>query len=178
MSIQPAYLDHSNISHYILPDELVHVPEQGVDVDEIDLQYFWSNSPTFSFTVIRKSTGDVLFDTRGSKLVYENQFIEFVSQLPEDYNLYGMGEQIRDFKLRDNFTVTFYAADAGDPIDLNIYGVHPFYHDTRYYEVNESTGKRTLVSTTNASATGNYESLSHGVYQRNAHVRIIPIAYS
>lgn len=96
ISIQPAYLDSSNMSQYILSNELVHLPEQGVvmsDTQDIDLQFSWSNDPSFSFTVLRKSTGDVLFDTRGSVLVYENQFIEFVSQLPEDYNLYGMGER-------------------------------------------------------------------------------------
>ena len=83
------------MSQYILPDELVHLPEQGVvmtDTQDIDLQFSWSNVPTFGFTVLRKSTGDILFDTTGSVLVYENQFIEFVSQLPENYNLYGMGE--------------------------------------------------------------------------------------
>ena len=95
ISIQPAYLDSSNMSQYILPDELVHLPEQGVvmtDTQDIDLQFSYFNEPTFGFTVLRKSTGDVLFDTTGSVLVYENQFIEFVTQLPENYNLYGMGE--------------------------------------------------------------------------------------
>ncbi|KAI6827244.1 Alpha-glucosidase [Hortaea werneckii] len=172
ISIQPTHLDASNRSHYILPDELVHLPEHGV-VDalaqEVDLQFSWSNDPTFTFTVVRKSTGDVLFDTTGSVLVYENQFIEFVTQLPENYNLYGMGERIHDLRLGNNFTATFYAADAGDPIDGNIYGNHPFYLDTRYYEVDEKCGERTLVTTQNVSATGNYESLSHGVYLRNAH---------
>lgn len=129
----------------------------------------WSNDPTFSFSVIRKSTGDILFDTRGSKLVYEDQFIEFVSQLPEDYNLYGMGERIHGLRLGNNFTATFYAADSGDTIDRNIYGNHPVYLDTRYYEVDNSTGERTLVTTQNVSADGNYESYSHGVYLRNAH---------
>ncbi|KAK0261523.1 hypothetical protein LTR48_003077 [Friedmanniomyces endolithicus] len=114
------------MSQYILPDDLVHLPEQGVvqsDTQDVDLLFTWSNDPSFSFTVLRKSTGDVLFDTRGSVLVYENQFIEFVSQLPQDYNLYGMGEQIHNLRLGNNYTTTFYAADAGDPIDGNIYGL-------------------------------------------------------
>ena len=160
------------MSQYILPSSLVYAPEQDVvlsDTQDIDLQFSWSNNPTFSFTVVRKSTGDVLFDTSGSVLVYENQFIEFVSQLPRNYNLYGMGERIHGLRLGNNFTATFYAADAGDPIDGNIYGNHPFYLDTRYYEVDDSTGDRTLVTTQDVSASGNYESLSHGVYLRNAH---------
>jgi alpha-glucosidase len=80
-----------------------------------------------------------------------------------------MGERIHGLRLGNNFTATFYAADAGDPIDGNIYGNHPFYLDTRYYEISNSTGERTLVTTQDVSADGNYESYSHGVYLRNAH---------
>ena len=123
ISIQPTYLSTSNVSQYLLPDELIYLPEQGVaqsDTQDVDLQFSYTNEPTFSFKVVRKSTGDVLFDTTGSVLVYENQFIEFVSQLPENYNLYGMGERIHGLRLGTNFTATFYAADAGDPIDGNV----------------------------------------------------------
>ncbi|KAF2770213.1 putative alpha-glucosidase [Teratosphaeria nubilosa] len=170
--VQPSYIDASNASQYILSEELVPLPskaENGTQTQDIDLQFIWSNEPTFSFTVIRKSTGDVVFDTRGSVLVYENQFIEFVSQLPEEYNLYGMGERIHDLRLGNNFTATFYAADIGDTIDSNIYGNHPVYLDTRYFEVNGSTGVRALITTQNVSATGHYEAYTHGVYLRNAH---------
>jgi alpha-glucosidase len=138
-------------------------------IDDIDLAFSWTNEPTFSFVVTRKSTGDVLFDTRGSVLVYEDQFIEFVSQLPEQYNLYGMGERIHGLRLGNNFTATFYAADAGDPIDGNIYGNHPFYLDTRYFEVDGDSGERTLVTTQDVSVDKTYETWSHGVYMRNAH---------
>lgn len=120
VNIKPLHLDSSNITHYVLSPELVNLPQQGVpepETENIDLQFSWSNDPSFSFTVVRKSTGDVLYDTRGSVLVYENQFIEFVTQLPENYNLYGMGERIHGLKLGNNFTATFYAADAADPID-------------------------------------------------------------
>lgn len=41
--------------------------------------------------------------------------------------------------------------------------------DTRYYEIDNATGERTLVITQNTTADGNYESWSHGVYQRNSH---------
>lgn len=171
VSIQPTYLDSSNASQYILPSNLVHEPRQGIGGGkaDIDLEFSLSNEPTFSFMVVRKSTADVLFDTRGSVLVYENQFIEFVSQLPDNYNLYGMGERIHGLRLGNNFTATFWAADAGDPIDGNIYGNHPFYLDTRYYEVDSSSGERTLVTDQDVSADGAYETYSHGVYLRNAH---------
>jgi alpha-glucosidase len=67
--------------------------------------------------VTRKATGDVLFDTKGSVLVYEDQFIEFVTCLPKDYNLYGIGEHIQQLRLLENLTLTLYASDIGDPID-------------------------------------------------------------
>jgi alpha-glucosidase len=172
VNIKPAYLDNSNITQYILSPDLVDLPQQGVpdpETEDIDLQFSWSNDPSFSFTVVRKSTGDVLYDTRGSVLVYENQFIEFVTQLPEDYNLYGMGERIHGLRLGNNFTATFFAADAGDPIDGNIYSNHPFYLDTRYYEVDEKTGSHTLVTSQNTSADVDYVGRSHGVYQRSSH---------
>ncbi|KAI9876605.1 MAG: hypothetical protein M1830_006123 [Pleopsidium flavum] len=160
------------MSHYILPDRLVHEPtldgEAKVESLTNDLGFYWSNEPTFSFTVIRRNTGDVLFTTEGSKLVFENQFIEFASSLPENYNLYGLGESIHGLRLGNNFTKTIYAADVGDPVDYNIYGSHPFYLETRYFEVDATTGNLALL-TGNSSTQNDYISYSHGVYLRNAH---------
>ncbi|KXS96637.1 hypothetical protein AC578_6907 [Pseudocercospora eumusae] len=173
LNIHPAYLDSKNTSQYILSEDLVPVPRQGfpsTDTQDIDLQFSWTNDPTFGFTVVRKSTGDVLFDTTGSVLVYENQFIEFVSQMPENYNIYGMGERIHGLRLGNNFTTTFYAADVGDPIDQNIYGTHPFYLDTRYFQVDTETGAHTLLANaSNVMSDGEYVGMSHGVFLRNAH---------
>ena len=52
---------------------------------------------------------------------------------------------------------------------MNIYGSHPFYLDTRYYEKEPTTGNLTLVTTQNTTADTDYVSYSHGVYNRNAH---------
>lgn len=121
IKIIPAVLEASNMSHYILADSLVHEPtvDCGATTESLtnDLGFVWSNEPTFSFTVFRRSTADVLFSTEGTKLVFENQFIEFASPLPENYNLYGLGETIHGLRLGNNFTKTFWAADVGDPID-------------------------------------------------------------
>lgn len=169
INISPAYLSAENMTQYILPEHLVQLPQPGSlnSTGESDLQFTWSNEPSFSFTVLRKSTGDVIFSTEGTVLVYENQFIEFVSALPENYNLYGLGERIHGLRLGNNFTATFYAADVGDPIDTNLYGNHPFYLDTRYYEVDATSGNMTLLAG-NATANASYVSYSHGVYLRNA----------
>lgn len=123
VKIVPAYVDTSNSSQYLLPTNLVHQPTVDADADTTsltnDLSFVWSNEPTFSFSVYRKSTGDSLLSTAGTKLVFENQFIEFASSLPDQYNLYGLGESIHGFRLGNNFTKTMYAADIGDPIDVS-----------------------------------------------------------
>jgi alpha-glucosidase len=172
VEITPTYVDSSNSSWYVLSEALVPKPTIDADANstalDTDLNFVWSNDPTFSFSVIRQSTGDVLFSTTGTKLVFENQFIEFASSLPENYNLYGMGEVIHGLRMGNNLTRTFYAADVGDPIDYNIYGDHSFYLDTRYYEVDATTGNLTYAANA-TNATAQYVSYSHGVYMRNAH---------
>lgn len=118
--ITPTYVDASNASWYLLPEELVpRSKSSGVrmPVSRHDLFVDWSNEPTFNFKVIRRSNGDVLFNTGCNVLVYENQFIEFGTSLPWDYNLYGLGERFQNLRLLNNTVLTTYAADKADPID-------------------------------------------------------------
>lgn len=118
--ITPTHIDASNTSWYLLDEHMVPRPladKDGSSENDSDLEFTWSNDPSFGFTVTRKSTGDVVFDTVGSVLVYQNQFIEFVTALPDNYNLYGLGEHIQQLRLLPNATMTIYNADAGDPID-------------------------------------------------------------
>lgn len=170
---QPTVMDNSNISHYVTPPTLVSQPGINADAENTvpmnDLLFVHGNDPTFWFKVLRKSTSDQLFSTQGNKLVFQNQFVELKSPLPEDYNLYGLGETIRPLRLSNNFTKTMYAADAGDPIDLNIYGSFPVYYDTRYYETDGESGNVTYVPWNATTADGNYTSSTHGVYYRNPH---------
>jgi alpha-glucosidase len=160
-----------------VPEDLIPRPQVEDSSEGSDLEFNWGNDPSFWFNVCRKSTGDVLFSTQGTHLVYENQFVEFVNSLPEDYNLYGLGERIHGLRLNNNFTATFYAADVGDPIDRNLYGSHPFYLETRYFNKG-SNGTTPLKQTElnqqsvgyDAKPSGSpYESRSHGVYYRNTH---------
>ena len=121
VKISPAVIDSSNASQYIIPDNIVQRPTADSDVDASsltsDLEFVWSNKPTFSFSVLRVSTGDILFSTDNTILIFENQFVEFVSTLPENYNLYGLGESIHSLRLGNNYTKTIYAVDVGDVID-------------------------------------------------------------
>ncbi|KAK3393584.1 putative alpha-glucosidase precursor [Podospora didyma] len=172
IQIQPRYLGRENETWFVLPEALVPRPDDSSRVTESShpLEVSWSNEPSFSFTVTRKETKNVLFTTKGSVLVYEDQFIEFVSSLPDNYNLYGLGEVMHGFRLGNNLTRTLYAADVGDVIDANIYGNHPIYLDTRYF-TNEKGG---LVYAANATdKTAKYVSYTHGVFLRNVHAQEI-----
>ncbi|KAI9892751.1 MAG: hypothetical protein M1814_001171 [Vezdaea aestivalis] len=174
VEIVPASISSSNYTHYILPPEFgvlkpgVENGAAGVSKDS-DIAFEYSNNPSFSFSVKRKSTGDTLFSTSGNVLVYEDQFIEFASALPENYNIYGLGDVMTRFKLDNNLTRTFYAADVGDALDANLYGSHPFYLDTRYYETDKASGNMSLVTSSQTDPSKSYKSYSHGVYLRNAH---------
>ena len=49
------------------------------------------NDPVFSFKVIRKSSGSILFDTSLGGLTFSDQFLQISTRLPST-NLYGLGE--------------------------------------------------------------------------------------
>ncbi|KAJ4379014.1 hypothetical protein N0V86_005891 [Didymella sp. IMI 355093] len=112
----------------------------------------WSNDPTFQFRVKRAKTGEAIFDTFGHKIVFEDQFLELVTNMEPEYNIYGLPEAIRgSFRLPNQYTQTFwnqYNEMNDQPIDANMHSTHPVYLETRY---------------------GNGSSKSHVVYGRNLH---------
>ena len=101
----------------------------------------------------------MIFDTSGTKLVFETQFVEFVTAMPEEYNLYGLGETIHALRLGNNFTKTMWNSDNGDTPDRNLYGTHPVYYDTRYFETADD-GSSKYVPWNEASSGANYSSMS------------------
>jgi alpha-glucosidase len=118
VNIVPSHYDASNESWYILPESLVPKPSASATASgKSDFAFTWSNEPSFNFQVIRKATGDILFNTAGSVLVFENQFLEFVTSVPENYNVYGLSEHMHALRLGNNFTSTSWNVDIGDPID-------------------------------------------------------------
>jgi alpha-glucosidase len=81
--IYPKYIAPSNSSEYILPAHIVEQPgwDGKATNASSDLKFDWSNDPTFQFKVSRVSTGEELFSTYGHVVVYEDQFIELVTNM-------------------------------------------------------------------------------------------------
>lgn len=44
----------------------------------------------FSFTVVRQSTGEVLFNSSG--IIFEDQYLELTTSLPSPNYIYGLGK--------------------------------------------------------------------------------------
>jgi alpha-glucosidase len=163
VEIVPSSVDSSNESYYILsPDYVAKPSQESGTASSSDLTFSWSNDPSFFFEITRNKTGDVIFSTKGSHLVFENQFLEFVTTEPSNYHWYGLGEVIHSLDLGNNLTRTLYGADVGDPIDRNLYSSHPFALETRWYEDNGSKSK-------DESKKASHTSYSHGIYFRNTH---------
>lgn len=113
--IVPKYISPANSSEYILPPFLTGYPgaEKGAGAANNDLEFTWSNDPSFQFRVSRKGSGEVIFDTYGNTIIFEDQFLEIATAMVPEYNLYGLAENTFSFRLGNNYTQTFYAADAG-----------------------------------------------------------------
>lgn len=124
----------TNSTVYQVPDEVFPRPGFGqwCSPKNSNLKFDFTAEP-FSFAVSRSDTGEVLFDTSGSKLVFESQYVHLSTKLPASPHLYGLGEHSDHFMLNStNYTRTIYTRDAyGTPQGQNLYGAHPVYFDHR-----------------------------------------------
>ena len=123
-----------NHTVYQIPDEVFPRPGFGqwASPHNSNLKFDFIAEP-FSFSVSRADTGEVLFDTTGNTLIFENQYVYLKTNLPENPYLYGLGEHSDSFRLNTtNYTRTIYTADNfGTPFGENLYGAHPVYFDHR-----------------------------------------------
>lgn len=121
---------------YVLPEHLIRKPKTegnflSYDFADSDLVFEYYEDD-FAFDVIRQSNGETLFSTVGNPLVFSNQFIQLNTSLPKGHQITGLGESIHGSIQEPGAVKTLYANDVGDPVDGNIYGVHPVYYDQRY----------------------------------------------
>ncbi|KAE9019239.1 hypothetical protein PR001_g13929 [Phytophthora rubi] len=138
---------------YEVPGLPVRRQEHGDDVSANESDYKVHFTPwPFGVAVTRRHSGEVLFNSTPptereqdgasfSGLVFENQFLEFSTQLAEtedgdDPILYGLGERVGPARLHadeggDLYPMFARAPNASAPIHTrsggdNLYGVHPF----------------------------------------------------
>ncbi|RLV83702.1 hypothetical protein DV515_00016396, partial [Chloebia gouldiae] len=99
----------------------------GVTAEEANYEVEFSDDSSH-FTVKRKSTGTVLWDSPLVDLFFSNQFLEITTTVPST-SVYGFGEHEHPtFKHNMDFvTYGMYARDQPPTSFANLYGVHPFY---------------------------------------------------
>lgn len=85
-----------------------------------------------NLVVTRASDNVVLFDTTNAgDIVYENQYLSIATGLPQNANIYGIGERAAPLKLPSGKTYTIFARDTATPYLQNVYGSHAFYMEMR-----------------------------------------------
>ena len=74
-----------------------------------------------------------MFDTTGAELVFESQYLRLRTRLPNDPNLYGLGEHSDSFRLKTkDYIRTIWARDSfAVPEGTNLYSAHPVYYEHR-----------------------------------------------
>jgi alpha-glucosidase len=107
-------------------------PSSGIHSKDANIQFNYVASP-FSFSITRAKTGEVLFDTSAASIVFETQYLRLRTSLPENPNLYGLGEHSDPFRLNTtNYIRTLWSQDAyAIPNGANLYGNHPVYFEHR-----------------------------------------------
>ena len=94
----------------------------------------------FGFWIVRKDSEEIIFDTRTfnprvKPLIFEKGYLQITSALPQEANIYGLGEVLASSGFRrdpNNVTQAMWACDSGGtPVNQNLYGSHPVYLEHR-----------------------------------------------
>ena len=121
-------------TRYEVPQSVLPRPSanKSVSTKSAAIQFTYTVSP-FSFTIIRTKTSEVLFSTASHPLIFEPQYLRLKTDLPQNANIYGLGEHTDSFRLSAyNTTRTFWSRDAyGIATGTNLYGNHPVYFEHR-----------------------------------------------
>ena len=116
-----------------MPESVFPRPKAAGGTERKSAVKFNYKEEPFSFSVMRAKTGEVLFDTSAASLVFESQYLRLRTKLPNDANIYGLGEHSDPLRLpTDGHLRTLWAQDSyGVPEKANLYGTHPVYFEHR-----------------------------------------------
>ncbi|KAH8158154.1 hypothetical protein CIB48_g10089 [Xylaria polymorpha] len=118
---------------YQVPESFFPRPKSGgSNSHKSALKFDYVKKP-FSFKVSRSDSHEVLFDTSAASLIFESQYLRLRTKLPQNPNLYGLGEHSDSFRLNTtNYIRTLWSQDAYSvPEGSNLYGNHPVYYEQR-----------------------------------------------
>ncbi|EKM56094.1 glycoside hydrolase family 31 protein [Phanerochaete carnosa HHB-10118-sp] len=119
---------------YEVPESVVPRPDADPSVSSstAEIRFNYTASP-FAFSIYRAATHEVLFSTASHPIIFEPQYLRVKTNLPDNANIYGLGEHTDSFRLPTfNTTRTFWSRDAyGVPTGSNLYGNHPIYFEHR-----------------------------------------------
>lgn len=106
--------------------------QQDSSSQQSDLVFEYTKSP-FSFAIQRSSSGETIFNTSGTNLIFESQYVRLRTSLPANPNIYGLGEDSDSFKRETtDYTRTLWnTGQAFLPTHSNLYGSHPIYIEMR-----------------------------------------------
>ncbi|KAJ2718687.1 hypothetical protein GGI07_005641 [Coemansia sp. Benny D115] len=124
----------------------------GVSENDSNLRFDYTQDPQtgFGFRVLRDN--EVIFDTTGHPLIFEDQYIEITSSLVPNANIYGIGESPDYFRRNTTDTIkTLWNRGAPNLFRENVYGSHSIYMELR-------------------------EGIFHGAYLHNSHGMDIVLA--
>lgn len=93
-----------------------------------DFQFSYTKS-LFSFKVIRRADGYVVFDSSKLSLVVKDQYLQIATAVDSDLSIYGLGESTHsNMRLEVGEKHTLWARDQFSlNANVNLYGSHPFF---------------------------------------------------
>lgn len=120
-------------SVYQVPESVFPRPPASSGANATSALKFGFVESPFSFNISRADTAEVLFDTSAASLVFESQYLRLRTSLPDNPNIYGLGEHSDPFRLNTtDYIRTLWSQDSyGVPNDANLYGNHPVYFEHR-----------------------------------------------